>query len=766
MKNYLLLIFVSALVCVNAQTKNTFSIIPMPNLIRPMEGKFVLSSQTKIVASDTANYKDAFYLRNFLKEVYDVYVPLLTDYKNTSNAIVFNYDATGTYKKEQYDLNIQANKITITALKGGSGFFYGIQSLIQILPLYQKVAGNPPQLTFDVPCVKIQDAPRFKYRGMHLDVSRHFFRKEFVKKYIDLLALYKFNTCHWHLTDAQGWRIEIKKYPLLTTVGAFRSGSMIGTYSDQKFDDLPYGGFYTQNDIREIVAYAKQRHITILPEIEMPGHSQAALAAYPWLGCKNQTVQTAKAWGVFENVFCSKDSTFNFIKDVLDEVIALFPGDYIHIGGDECPKLQWKACPTCQARLKKEGLKDENELQSFFIKRVSNYLKTKKRSIVGWDEIIEGGLAPGATVMSWRGFDGGVEAAKMKHDVIMTPGEFCYFDHYQAQPKDEPVAIGGFTPLEKVYAFEPVPASLNDEEKKYVKGAQANVWTEYMATEEHVEYMLNPRLAALSEVLWTKKENKNESDFLRRVQNHFALYKLRNINFSKTLYDVNFSLKPAFKNNVLLSLTANKSLGDIYYTNNSSLPVSQWSKYDTALMVPSTVDFAAAVLKDGKLQGKILQRKIHINKATGKELKFKTEPSKYYNKGGAFTLVNGIKAVLPRINNEWLGWSGDDMELTLDLGESTNISTLEVGFLNEELNWIYLPRELEFFTSEDGLIFKSLGNINTAQIKEQNRVVTLKTETLKTRYVKISAKNAGKIPSGKPGAGENCWLFCDEISID
>jgi hexosaminidase len=368
---------------------------------------------------------------------------------------------------------------------------------------------------------------------MHLDVCRHFFPVSFVKKYIDLLAIHKMNYFHWHLTEDQGWRIEIKKYPLLTQTGAWRSGSMIGKYSDQKYDSVRYGGFYTQDEIRDIVKYASERHITVIPEIEMPGHALAALAAYPQFSCKGGPFEVARGWGVFDDVYCTREETFRFLFNVLDEVIELFPGPYIHIGGDECPKTRWKSCDSCQSRMREEGIKDEHELQSWFIQRIERYVNEKGKKIIGWDEILEGGLAPNATVMSWRGTEGGIMAANQNHNVVMTPGTHCYFDHYQGNPEKEPLAIGGFTNLEKVFSFNPLPAGLPADKAEYILGAQANVWTEYILTESHIEYMVLPRMTALSQVLWSGDKKGSFENFEKGIYLFMEALKKQGYNYRK-----------------------------------------------------------------------------------------------------------------------------------------------------------------------------------------------------------------------------------------
>lgn len=519
--------------CIVAQSSAAmYPIIPEPNYIQPEPGVFGLSDTTIIVASD--QMFEAQYLKNYLQQQYGINVRIDAHYPPFKNFIALLSTVVNNaadMDQEAYQLKITKKGVTISAV-GEAGQFYGVQSLIRLLP-----AGKSSRLL--VPCVQVADAPRYQWRGMHLDCSRHFFTKEEVKKYIDYMAMYKFNTFHWHLTDDQGWRIEIKRYPLLTAVGGERKQTLVGKPAkdpkNDKYDGKPYGGFYTQDDVREIVAYATQRHITIVPEIEMPGHSLAALAGYPQYSCTGGPFETYTTWGVSDDVYCAgNDSTFAFIENILTEVFDLFPGKYIHIGGDECPKDRWKACPKCRKRMKEEHLKNAEELQSYFISRIETFVNSKGRQIVGWDEILEGGLAPNATVMSWRGTEGGIAAAKQNHYVVMTPGNPCYFDHYQSRDKaSEPLAIGGFNPLDSVYNYDPTPASLSASEQKYILGAQGNVWTEYITDFSKVEYMALPRMCALSEVLWTKPENKNYRDFITRLGLHLKMLDRMNVNYAK-----------------------------------------------------------------------------------------------------------------------------------------------------------------------------------------------------------------------------------------
>jgi hexosaminidase len=507
-----------------AFSQNPLPLIPYPNTIEINKGYFVINKETVIQAG--SNMPEAQYLKQAILQQTGLDLKILQAV-GKPNKIALSHSDAHKANEEGYGLMVSNRNIAIYA-ETPQGFFYGIQTLLQLIPSEKKDKIN-------LPCLLLSDEPKYSWRGMHLDCARHFFPVSFVKKYIDYLAMYKFNTFHWHLTDDQGWRIEIKQYPKLTEIGAFRNGSMVGHYSDQKYDTIRYGGFYTQEEIKEVVAYANQRHITIVPEIEMPGHAVAALAAYPQYSCTGGPFEVGKQWGVLDDVFCPKEETFTFLQNILTEVIALFPSQYIHIGGDECPKTRWKACPHCQALIKEKGLKDEHELQSYFVQRIEKFVNSKGRKIIGWDEILEGGLAPNAAVMSWRGTQGGIAAAKQQHYVVMTPGDYCYFDHYQDDPKAEPLAIGGFTPIEKVYSFEPTPKELSKEESAYILGAQANLWSEYLYTTENVEYMIFPRMIALSEVLWGTSNPEKYGDFKNRLVRQFETLDAKGINYSKAI---------------------------------------------------------------------------------------------------------------------------------------------------------------------------------------------------------------------------------------
>ncbi len=512
--------------CQKAEVKQ-IQIIPQPKSVELGYSTLTVDENFVISYDDEVLLPEANYFAELLEKTLGVKLQTVPDSESASMAIALKLSSKNGVSDESYSLSIRKNGVTVTA-NSSKGIFYGFQSLVQIF-----LSNIDQDGKIAVSTLEIADSPRFKYRGMHLDVGRHLFPPAFIKKYIDLLAFYKFNTFHWHLTEDQGWRIEIKKYPKLTEVGAWRKETLIGHGGKKpyKFDGKPYGGFYTQDEIRDVVAYAAKRHITIIPEIEMPGHSLAALASYPELGCTGGPYEVAARWGVFQDIYCTKDETFEFLENVLLEVMDLFPSKYIHIGGDEAPKTRWEECPVCQATIKREGLKDEHQLQSYFIRRIEKFLNSHGRQIIGWDEILEGGLAPNATVMSWRGTEGGIDAAKQKHDAIMSPGSHCYFDHYQSKAKSEPLAIGGFLPLSKVYSYEPVPEALSQEEAKHILGAQANVWTEYMETPDYVEYMILPRMAALAEVNWTEKDKKDWELFKKKVQQHYLYYETLGYNY-------------------------------------------------------------------------------------------------------------------------------------------------------------------------------------------------------------------------------------------
>ena len=511
------------------------AVLPRPASVTPADGRFTLTAGTGIW-TDAATATLGRQLAGYLAPATGWALPVRTGGTPAGSRIVLRRDASlARLGPEGYRLEVRPGRVTVRAPEA-AGVFYALQTIRQLLPPEVFREAPVAGVRWTMPALTIEDQPRFRWRGAHLDVSRHFMPREFVKKYIDLLALHKLNTFHWHLTEDQGWRLEIRKYPRLTEVGAWRRETLVGRHeadpAKRVFDGQPHGGFYTQDDAREIVAYAAARHVTVVPEIEMPGHAQAAIAAYPWLGVTGDSLDVMGVWGVSEHILDPSDRTVAFMQDVLAEVLEIFPGRFIHVGGDEAVKTQWKASPRVQARIRELGLRDEHELQSWFIRQMDGFLTARGRRLVGWDEILEGGLAPNATVMSWRGTAGGLAAARAGHDVVMAPTSHTYFDYYQSRDQAaEPLAFGGFIPLDSVYAYEPVPAGLEPPFVRHVLGAQAQLWTEYIPTPKHAEYMAYPRLTALAEVLWTPVARKDYPDFLRRLDPHLRRLDALDVNY-------------------------------------------------------------------------------------------------------------------------------------------------------------------------------------------------------------------------------------------
>lgn len=770
------LVIVISFAFLAAKAQQGINIIPQPKEIKAGIGIFKLDNKTVLVAGNKESMDAAAMLNEYLHQLTGFNLPVIESGGDENKIVFAKPKLANEIEKEGYRLEVTSNKIEISA-STAAGYFYGIQSLLQLMPINENKVN-----TISIPGVSINDAPRFGYRGMHLDVSRHFFPVSFIKKYIDYLATYKFNTFHWHLTDDQGWRIEIKKYPLLTQVGGYRNGTIIGRYPGKGNDGIRYGGFYTQEEIKDIVGYAAKRHITIIPEIEMPGHASAAIAAYPQLSCFPQEAtkkakgtawagdskgkQVQQAWGIFEDVFVPTDYTFNFLENVLDEVMQLFPSTYIHIGGDECPKESWKRSKFCQQLIKEKKLKDEHELQSYFIQRIEKYLNKKGRKIIGWDEILEGGLAPNAAVMSWRGEAGGIEAAKQQHYVIMTPGNPLYFDHSQSKNEDS-VTIGGYNPIEKVYAYYPVPKELNNADSSYVMGAQANVWTEYMKNTDKVEYMVFPRIAALSEVLWTNKGTKNYAAFQQKLPALFQRLDQQKINYSKAVYDLKATVipDPGF-NGVLWKLEATNDIPLLINLNKAD---SAWA-YHGPVPINTGVHLAnASYTVNGKTI--MLSQKFSINKATGKKITLVNEPSATYPGNGAFTLVDGIHNEKGMSKtSEFLGFKGTDMDVIIDLGKEMKISTVIPHFLQHPGSWIYYPSQVKVSYIPGTATQEEIKNgsfpatvVNAATGLQKNNIKINKEITC--RYVRVQAKNYGVIPNGNAGSGNKAWLFSDEIEI-
>ncbi|MSP84695.1 MAG: beta-N-acetylhexosaminidase [Flavobacteriaceae bacterium] len=740
-----------------SSAQSIIPIIPNPKFLSLDEASpFSLTKQTVLIAPK--GNLEVQYLKEIIKKQLGYELATAKVAQKSKNSIELTLDSSLKMDIEEYKIEIDSNKIHIQA-SNSNGLFYGIQTLNQLIEYYSKTNSLIPALT-------ILDQPKYKWRGMHLDVVRHFFQKSDIKKYIDYLALYKMNVFHWHLTDDQGWRIEIKKYPKLTSVGAFRKESMVGHYNEQLFDGKPYGGFYTQEDIKEIVAYAKQKHITVVPEIEMPGHATAALAAYPEFSCTGGPFEVGTKWGVLDDVFCPNENTLYFLKAVLEEVLPLFPSEYIHIGGDECPKTRWHQCAKCQALIKQEGLKDEHELQSYFVSQIEKHINKKGKKIIGWDEILDGGLAPNAAVMSWRGTEGGIAAAKAKHFVVMSPGSHCYFDHYQGEQKTEPLAIGGYTPLEMVYDFNPIPTELTADESQYILGAQGNVWTEYMGDFAKVEYMAMPRMAALSEVLWGKDSTSNYTNFRNRLQLHFSLLDKMNVNYSKALFEVKAKITASATHLLEVELVAAIPSFSILYSLDGTQPTSRSLVYTKPITIEKNTTLKAVSFEGATQKSAVLEQKFEIHLATGAIVKLNGEPSNSYKAYGAFSLVDGMYGDRGKFGRDWLGFSGKDAIATIDLGSVKKVHSITIDVLSSPASWIYYPKQITISYSKNGIDYSDELSILGQEIEDSKGIVKVAIPNATLRYIKVNAFNQGKIVAGNPGAGEPAWLFIDEIKVD
>ena len=774
--------FIAACTSCSKEVEATYQVVPLPQEVSlTQEAPFRLNKST-IIAYPEGNsllQRNAEFLSEYLRQSVGFAPqakPFAEGQAPEEGCILLDID-DDIESPEGYTLTVDTDGVEIEG-QTPNGVFYGIQTLRKSIPAGQEAT--------DVllPAGEVKDAPRFGYRGFMLDCSRHFFPVEFVKKFIDILALHNINTFHWHITDDQGWRIEIKKYPELTKIGSVRNRTVIGRNTPE-YDNTPYGGFYTQDEAREIVRYAQERYITVIPEVDLPGHMLAALAAYPELGCTGGPYEVCPNWGVFEDVLCiGNEKTFEFLEGVLDEIIDIFPARYIHIGGDEVPRTRWEKCPKCQARIRQLGLKAdkdhsaEDRLQSYCMARIEKYLNGKGRQIIGWDEILEGEVAPNATVMSWRGLEGGIEAAQLGHDVIMVPTSYAYLDYYQTDNREgEPLAIGGYVPIEKVYSLEPMPDVLTDEQKKHIIGAQANLWTEYILDGAHVEYMALPRMAALSEVQWTQPEKKNYEDFRARLMPLLRIYELDSINYSKAMFDIKatYTTLPAESGepgqghiSVEMSTIDN---APIYYTLDGTTPTAASTAYAGPVIIDHSAEFqAVAIRPDG--QSKVVKKQFSFNKATLRPIEFVGEgPSSRFTYKGAVTLVDGQTGPDTYAGGPWIGFYKGDAEMIIDLGEGGQEIHRVATHANVDMGaWIMGATGMEVLVSDDKKSFRSVGKMECPPQTDINKKTIesyeVDFEPVKARYLKVIVKRAKALPKGHAGEGQPAYLFLDEIEVD
>lgn len=736
------------------ETKIGINVIPKPVGIQLGEGYFILNSETK-VCFDQSN-EEIKSIADYLAEILDTATgfqlmpELLQHQGELSNSIMLKIQpAENQLGEEGYELIVQNHFIILTANKP-AGLFYGVQTLRQLLPPEIESTKKVEQkIDWKIPCVHIVDNPRFPWRGMLLDCCRHFMTKDFVKRYIDLLAYHKMNRFHWHLTEDQGWRIEIKKYPKLTEIGAWR-----------KYEDgTVHGGFYTQEDIKEVVAYAQSRYVTVIPEIELPGHSVAALACYPELSCTGGPFEVSTRWGVHKDVYCAgNDSTFKFLENVLSEAVELFPAPDIHIGGDEVPKDRWQQCPHCQGRIKAEGLKDEHELQSYFIQRIEKFLLTKNRRIIGWDEILEGGLAPEATVQSWRGMDGAIAAATSGHDAIVSPTSHAYFDY--------PIES---TDLRQVYSFEPIPPGLSDTEAQHILGGECNIWTEY-APQDAIDSKTFPRILAMSEALWSPREGKEYQEFHRRVRHHYKRLDLLGVQYGSESRPI--SILPVFdasKNEFKIALESGEADLPIHYTLDGSEPTLGSKQYKRPLILKESAFIKAAAFRDGFPYGERTEKQFIFHLATGKPVRLKYTYRPRYTGGGKLGLTDGITGSANFRDGFWQGYEQDDLEAVIDLGKSMHFRKVITTFLQNAGSWIFMPQWVQYSISDDGENFNNIITVGNEVATDYPEAIIkefkAKFTEAKARYIKVFAKNIGVCPPDHPGAGGKAWIFVDEIGV-
>ena len=747
--------------CCNAE-KNSIEVVPYPNEVEIKSGSF---------QADGAGFSYSAEIDEASKNIVTNFAGQLSLVSGKACNVTEGPAETGfvfildeTVPAEAYTLSVSKDAAIIKA-SGLNGFNYAVQTITQMLPVEIVGKAEAAGKDWKLPCVEISDAPRFAYRGLHLDEARHFFGIEEVKRYIDIMEVHKLNTLHWHLTDDQGWRIEIKKYPKLTSVGSIRKQTLIGhIHSSKTYDGTPYGEgmWYTQDQIREVIAYAASKGIQIIPEIDLPGHMQAALTAYPELGCTGGPYEVWQKWGISEDVLCvGKENTMVFLENVLAEVADLFPYEYIHIGGDECPKVRWENCRHCQAKIRKLGLKDEGKykaehyLQSYVMERMTNFLSAKGKKVIGWDEILEGSVAKDAIVMSWRGTSGGIQAAKMGHDVIMTPNTYYYIDYYQSLDiENEPLGIGGYLPVEKCYSYEPYAEEMSEAETQHILGVQANLWTEYIATNSHLEYMLLPRLAALSEVQWCNADRKCWNRFLDAADNFCAIYDTMGYNYAKHIFDVKATLN-IVDGKITASFQAQGD-ADIRYTLDGTEPTAKSKIYKKPLTIEKSCTLKAKAFY-GENGTKTYSQEFQLSKSSARPAVVNTEAHYRYKDGLPNVLVDGVRGNNNYKSGQWGAWRGNACDVTLDLG-GISYSSMTLGTLINKPASIYNPVSIAVFTSEDGENFTEVAKVDypadTKDVADRLEDYTLTFPETTARFMKVVASPAKK-----------AYLFIDEVIV-
>lgn len=774
----------TAIVSSEPLTPPQISIVPAPVHFQEREGEFTFNTQTSIIISNTALAETAELWSDFITVASGIHLSTThassINKASTHNAIILELvspDEFDSKNGDAYSLEVSDKNIVITA-HTESGIFYGLMSLRQLLPPQIESSSPVNYLSWDVPAVSIKDEPLYSYRGMHLDVSRHFFPVSFIKRYLDILAFHKMNRFHWHLTDDQGWRVPIDGYPLLTEKGAWRDTTVIGhTYDrDAQYSNEPVGGFYSKQDIQDIVEYARKRHITVIPEIDIPGHASAILHAYPEFGCQAQKSNKSAPvvqpnFGVFPEVLCPTEHTFEFLNVVFTQVAELFPGEYLHVGGDEVKKTQWQESEFVSQLMEREQLEDYHQVQSYFIRRVGDIVSKLDKKMIGWNEILDGGIAPNATIMSWQGIEGGIAAAEMGHDAIMSPGNYVYFDHFQSRSVDEPTAIHGITPLPETYGYNPMPeAFLGTDKAKHILGAQGQLWTEYVPTPEKAEYMLLPRLSAVAEINWTPVAKQSWESFSARLPQLFDRFDEMGVNAARSVYAITATAETVGKGesaNYKVKLSTDTDHVHVRYTLDGSTPNNLSAIYSEPFLVPG--DTLVRARSQDKISGDFyLESKLRTvrHKAVGAKLLLNSEANTEWNKDPVATLTDGISSIDQIFQlDDWATFLGDSVDAVITLPEAQDISSVEIGFQPGKHRQMYPPNGLEIFTSLDGEQWQSLGKANPQDLKNALTRVSHQFPTITTRYLRIVAENTTSVLSTESGKPKSVPLYLDEIIV-
>ena len=754
----------------------SINVVPYPNDVTIKSGTFNLAANNSFHVSTDLDQASKNAIASFAAQLSLASgIEFGMNEGTGSNGFVFRYNPE--IDKEAYVLNV-SRKAAVAEASSLNGIIYAIQTIKQMLPVEVFGKSTAAAADWSLPCCVISDAPRFGYRGLHLDVARHFFDVDAIKRYIDIMEVHKLNTFHWHLTDDQGWRIEIKKYPKLTEVGSIRNRTIVGHISrSDKYDDTPYGKgmWYTQDQIREVVGYAASKGITVIPEIDIPGHMVAALTAYPELGCTGGPYEVWDKWGISDDVLCvGKESTMKFLEDVLAEVCELFPAEYVHIGGDECPKVRWEKCPHCQAKISELGLKDDDKhkaehyLQSYVTARMETFLASKGKKLIGWDEILEGKVAPNATIMSWRGVAGGLEAVRLGHDAIMTPNTYFYLDYYQTADKEnEPLAIGGYLPVEKCYSYEPSTDEMTQEELAHIIGVQANVWTEYIGTEEYMQYMLLPRLAALSEVQWCQKDRKCWNRFLDSADEFCAIYDMMGYEYATHIFDTKGEVGLNKEEGCVEIALSTQGNAPIRYTLDGSEPDSSSALYESPIKIKETCTLKAKSERPN-MESRTFCKNFQGHKAMGRPVVGNGEPRPKYTFNYPDNLTDGVRGRNNFTSGEWIGMQGKPFDVTIEMN-GDKYSSITLSTCVSKADYIFNPLSIKVSVSKNDMDFQTVAYVEYP-LEGKNDPDGIKEYTVTfpetdSKYLHITARTLEALPEWHKAKGKKGYLFVDEVIV-